>query len=225
MLISDYSGIAMQPVQNIRSKLNMLFAAFSAADFRHLRTAKLYRSKDYLAFICGVFFLGGFICVPLILSSLISLFYIETLGWSILYCAAFLAVFRSNGTISLFRVTFALLFLGITFALLVHHPMFQRFLLAWLLGTLLLTECGKFATTIARLKRGKINASGFAVLGLGVALFMWFVLGQFSGTVVSLIRIIGTLSGIAATFYGCKQAIQGLELDPRILKAIALKGS
>ena len=223
MLNSDYSGIAMQSKQNIRSKLNILFASASSVRHRRVQPWKLYRSVDYLAFVCGVFLLGGLICVPLILSFLTPLHYVDTLGWSLVTCAVFVAVFRSNGTISLLRVTLAVLLSGIMLALFTHHLLFYNFLLCWLISMLLLTECGKFATTIARAKRGKLNASGFAVLGLGVALFMWFVFGQLSGTLVLLISVIGTLAGIAAAIYGCKQAIHGLELDPRILKAIALK--
>jgi hypothetical protein len=215
----------MQLVRNAKSKLHTLFSSASPVGKQRVQPLKLYRSKDYPAFVCGVMFLGGFICVPLLLSFLIQLFYFDTLGWSILAGAVFVAVFRSNGTISLLRVTIALLLLGITLALLVHHPMYHHFLFSGLLSTLLLAGCGKFATILARAKRGKMNGSGFAVLGLGFAIFMWFVFGQLSGTPASLLSIFGTVFGIIAAVYGCKQAIQGLELDPRILKAIAFKRS
>ena len=178
---------------------------------------------DYLAFVCGVYVIGCLIVVPLVLLSLTPLEYPDTLLWSVFACTILVAVIRTNGTVSLLRVSIAVLLSGIIIALYSHHPMYSNFLLSTVLSMLLLLVCGKVATTISRAQRGRMNGFGLAVLGFGAALFMWFVLGQLGGAIPSVLSLVGTIAGLATAIYGCNQAVRGHALDPRILRIVTPK--
>jgi len=182
-----------------------------------LRPVKLFRSIDYLAFVCGVYLLGCLVGVPVILRYLIPLEYVDTFIWSLLACTIVVGVVRTNGTVSLLRVGIAVILSGAAFALFAHHPMIRDFLLCGVLSVLVLLQCGKFTTTLARAYRGRMNGFGLAILGCGLALFMWFVFGQLNGIFAYVVSLTGTIVGLAATIYGCKLAVQGRDIAPQTL--------
>jgi len=65
----------------------------------------LFDSADYVPFIQGVFILGGFLALPILLSqpARINMTFGQALPWAIGACMVFLAGFRRNGTVSWLR--------------------------------------------------------------------------------------------------------------------------
>jgi len=180
----------MQPIQNIRSKRNFRHRFATGVDFLSIRPLKLFRSRDYLAFVCGVYLLGSLIGVPMILLSLVHSGYGDTLIWSLIACTVFVIVFRTNGTVSLLRVGIVVMLVGIVVSLYTRHPMFNNIFLSSVMALLVLLVCGISATTISRARRGRMNGSGLAVLGIAIALFMWFVFGQLNGLVAFALSLL-----------------------------------
>jgi len=111
----------------------------------------MFKERDYVPFMLGVFIIGGFIIIPLTYGADTGLGYLESLPWALASSAVFFISFRRNGTISWVRAIPAIGAIVIVASIYNQSTGKPAFAAGGIMGFLLIMACGYIGMGIGRI--------------------------------------------------------------------------
>jgi len=119
------------------------------------KTGGLFKRRDYIPFMIGVFVIGGLVGLPLTYGLALGLGYLAALPWALGSCAVILVAFRQNGTIAWWRAVPAMAGMVVVASAYQARTQEPAFVAGGFAGFIGLAVCGYLGVGIGRLFRRK----------------------------------------------------------------------